>query len=231
MMVKMQESLSATRLRVVLEIWHDTTWKLSLLLFPLVALVVVTSRELILLLFTSRYVASVPLFAVWSLLILLTTLQVDGVLRVFAQTRILLGLNLVRLAIIGGLIQWSLSALHLMGPILVILLATLTFKVAALLRMKVLLQVKLQQLLPWRNLARLAGAAVGAAAVAFAVKSQLQVRPGMVLAAAAASYFVTYVVLVSTFDLLQQSERSAIAGWARKTTGTIAQVLAYRREG
>src|SRR5258706_6695531 len=183
MMVKMQERL-AEGLRPVLEIWHDTTWKLALLFFPLVALVLVMARELILLLFTSRYTASIPIFMVWSMLILLATLQVDGVMRVFAQTRLILALNLLRLAIIGGLIQWSLSTFHLLGPVLVILLATLVFKVAALVRMKTLLRVHLAELLPWKNLARLAGIAVGSATIAFAIKSQLHARPLMVLVAA-----------------------------------------------
>ena len=46
--------------------------------------------------------ASVPIFMVWSAMILLSTFQVDGVMRVFAQTRFLLVLNLMRLAIIAG---------------------------------------------------------------------------------------------------------------------------------
>ena len=56
----------------------------------------------------------------WSAMILLTTLQVDGVMRVFAQTRFLLALNLMRLAIVAGLIRWSLAEFHLLGAVLVI---------------------------------------------------------------------------------------------------------------
>jgi O-antigen/teichoic acid export membrane protein len=228
MMVKMQESLAEGRLRSALDIWHDTTYKLSLLFFPLVALVLVMARELILLLFTAKYAASIPIFVVWSLLILLATLQVDGVMRVFAQTRLILALNIMRLAIIGGLIQWSLSAFQLMGPVLVILLATVAFKSAALLRMRALMEVRLRELLPWGSLAGLAGVSIGSAAIAFVVKSQLHARPLIVLAAAASAYFATYIALVWNFGLLHESERSAITGWAKRTTGNI--VVAYRRE-
>jgi O-antigen/teichoic acid export membrane protein len=229
MMVKMQENLAEGRLRTVLDIWHDTTWKLSLLFFPLVAVVVVLAHEFILLLFTAKYAASIPLFMVWSSLILLTTLQVDGVLRVFAQTRLILALNLMRLAIIGGLIQWSLTAFHLLGPVLVIVFATLAFKVGALVRMKTLLQVPLRELLPWKNLARLAGASIGAAAVAFGVKSQLTAGPLIVIAAASAAYILAYVLCVWCFQLLQESERSAIATRVERITGSVAQVLALAK--
>jgi O-antigen/teichoic acid export membrane protein len=229
MMVKMQESLAEGRLGPVLEIWRDTTWKLALLFFPLVGMVVVLARELILLLFTAKYAASIPLFMVWSSLILLATLQVDGVLRVFAQTRLILVLNLMRLAIIGGLIQWSLSALHLLGPVLVIVLATLAFKVAALARMRTLLQVPLRELLPWKSLAGLASASIGAGAVAFVVKSQLTAGLLVVLAAASVAYILTYVLWVWTFRLLQESEQLAIAAWAGRVSGNIAQVLALSK--
>jgi len=102
MMVKMQERLAKGRTRAVLEIWHDTTWKLALLFLPLAAFLMVDAREIIVFLFTKRYSASAPIFMVWSAMILLASLQVDGVMRVFAQTRFLLVLNLMRLAIIAG---------------------------------------------------------------------------------------------------------------------------------
>ena len=145
MMVKMQESLAEGRKQAVLEIWHDTTWKLALLFFPLVAFLLVAAREIIVFLFTAKYAASAPIFMVWSTMILLTTFQVDGVMRVFAQTRFLLALNLMRLAIIAGLIKWSLAEFHLLGAVLVIVLATLALQGGALVRMKRLLEISAVQ--------------------------------------------------------------------------------------
>jgi O-antigen/teichoic acid export membrane protein len=230
MMVRMQENLAAGRKRAVLAIWHDTTWKLALLFFPLGALVMVAAREIIVFLFTAKYAASIPILMVWSTTILLTTLQVDGVLRVFAQTRLLVALNLMRLAIIAGLIHWSLSKFSLIGPVFAIVLATLAFKTAALVRMKWLLQVRVGELLPWRNLAALLGASAGAAAVALAVKTQLDVPTLPLLMATSAAHVITYALLVWNFDLLHPSERLAIAGWVRRVCGSVARV-ADLREG
>ena len=75
MMVKMQERLAEGRKRAVLEIWHDTTWKLALLFLPLAAFLMVDAREIIVFLFTRRYIASAPIFMVWSAMILLTTFR------------------------------------------------------------------------------------------------------------------------------------------------------------
>jgi len=83
----------------------------------------------------------------------------------------------------------------------------------------------------WTAAARLAGIAVGSATIAFAIKSQLHARPLMVLVAATSAYILSYVGLVWNLDLLNESERYAIAGWLRRTGGTIAQVLAFRRAG
>ena len=58
MMVKMQERLAEGRKPAVLAIWHDTTWKLALLFFPLVAFCVVAAKQIIVLLFTAKYAAS-----------------------------------------------------------------------------------------------------------------------------------------------------------------------------
>ena len=67
---------------------------------------------------------SVPIFMVWVLTMLPAVFAVDAVLRVYAQTRFLLVMNLVRFAFVAGLIGWFLSSFGLMGAVLVTLLAT-----------------------------------------------------------------------------------------------------------
>ena len=55
------------------------------------------ANEIIVLVYTGRYLASVPIVVMWSSMALLAPFSVDGVLRVFPQTRILLILYVVRL--------------------------------------------------------------------------------------------------------------------------------------
>ena len=216
MMVKMQESIARGHRAAALEIWHDTTWKLALLFFPLTVLVIAVARETILLLYTQRYEASVPLFMAWSLLILTSTFQVDGVLRVFAQTRWLLFLNLVRLGIVAGLIYGSLQGLQLLGPVLVIVAANTCFKLLALVRMRVLLDTDFRGLLPWRRLAALLRASIGAAGPVLLVKFQVSAPPLKLLFLMVPLYITTYVALIWRFALLDEREREALSNWARK---------------
>jgi O-antigen/teichoic acid export membrane protein len=219
MMVKMQESLAEGRRRAVVGIWRDTTWKLAVLFFPLVAFLLVSAREVIVSLFTAKYSASVPIFMVWSAMILFSILQVDGVLRVFAQTRLILALNLMRLAIIAALIQWSLIRFHLLGAALVTVVATLAFKVAAMVRIKTLMQVSTAELLPWRRLAILMSAAIGAAALALMVKMQMHGSILLGLAASGLVFTITYAALVWRFNLLSLDERLALKRLLRQALG------------
>jgi O-antigen/teichoic acid export membrane protein len=108
MMVRIAENLRDGRLRDVLPIWHDTTRKLALLFTPFVGLLIVNSYQIITFLFTKAYSASVPIFMVWCLSILLVCFQTDGVLRVFAEIRYMFVINGVRLAVLVLLMGWFL---------------------------------------------------------------------------------------------------------------------------
>jgi hypothetical protein len=81
--------------------------------------------------------------------------------------------------------------------------------------MKRLLDISAAHLLPWGSLAALLSAATSAAAVALAVKSQMQVATVPVLFAAGLAFSVTYTALVWHFDLLNSGEKLALVSWAR----------------
>jgi len=210
MMVKMQSALAADRSRVVLELWHETTAKLTLLFFPMVALVAVAAHEIIVLVYTDRYLASVPILVMWSSMALLAPFSVDGVLRVFAQTRILLILNVVRLSIIVALMPWALGY-GLVAGTFVVVLANAVFKIAGLLRIKMLLGVSVRELLPWRRLVTFLSMAIVAGAVAWGVRYELPIRAiPLTLATETAFGVLTYGVLVWTLNVLSEREKLAL---------------------
>jgi O-antigen/teichoic acid export membrane protein len=93
MMVRMAEEMRDGHAQAAMAVWRETTRRLALVFAPVVGLLLVSAHPIITLLFTERYAASVPVFMVSSLAVLLATLQVDGVLRVYAQTRLLVALN------------------------------------------------------------------------------------------------------------------------------------------
>jgi hypothetical protein len=138
---------------------------------------------------------------------LLAPFAVDGTLRVLAQTRILLLLNVVRLAIIVAMMQWALEY-GLVSATLVIVLANVVFKVAALARIKSLLGVTVLELLPWRRLAAFLTMAIAAGLIAWGIKYQLSTLtiPFQVLIATA-SGCAAYGTLLWSLDVLRESEK------------------------
>src|SRR5215475_12080434 len=82
MMVRMGEELRDGRRQHLLPIWHDTSRKLALVFIPLAALLIVNAHRIITFLYTDRYAASVPIFTLWSLTVVSSIFQTDGVLRV-----------------------------------------------------------------------------------------------------------------------------------------------------
>src|SRR5215831_15033815 len=192
MMVRMTEEQREGRVRHLLPIWHDTTRKLALMFFPFVGILVVSAYRLITLLFTKQYAASVPLFMVWCLSILLSAFQTDGVLRVFAEMKYLVGINLVRLAIVLAMMSWFLSTFQLMGAVLITLVGMFVAKVLAVIRIRTLLQSSVAEVLPWRNLAGIFMAATAAAGPAMVLNARLSLPALAMLPLCGMAYVTTY---------------------------------------
>jgi O-antigen/teichoic acid export membrane protein len=195
MMVRMAEETGGGQRRAALALWHDTTCRLATIIFPLAALLLLTARGIIVTLFTVRYVASVPIFMIWCLTILPSALSVDAVLRVYARTRFLLGMNVLRLVLIAISIGWFLSTFGLAGAVLVTLLTTSLVKAVGVFRIARLLRVGLSDVLPWSRLASVAIQASVAAVPAFWVNRAVTSPPLANVIATGAVYTLTFATI------------------------------------
>lgn len=229
MMVRMAEEIKGGRAGAVVPIWHDTTRKLALVFFPMVGLLLVNARNIIVFLFTESYLPSVPIFMIWCAGILLTVLQTDSVLRVYAETRFLLLISVIRLLFIVGLIQWFLGALHLSGGVLITVLALGTGKGLALLRMKRDMRISLLEILPWRSLATLSVVASMAGIAALAVESFLKISPLGALLVTSGVYAATYLILLFRLPVLTDEEKRALKDWSFRLALSWDQAAELRR--
>src|SRR5215510_13849682 len=209
MMVRITEQLRATGVSRLLPIWHDTTHKLALLFFPFVGLLIVNAYQLITLLFTNAYAASVPIFMVWCLSILLAVFQTDGVLRVFAETLYLVKVNVVRLGLVVLMMGWFLSNFHLMGAVLITLAGMLLAKIMAMARIRTRLQTTYREVLPWKEIGTVLVAAIVAAIPAIILNAKLGGPAVVLILFSGTAYIVTYGVLAIFLGLLSESEKAA----------------------
>jgi O-antigen/teichoic acid export membrane protein len=211
MMVRIGEELREGRQHRVLPIWHDTCRKLSLAFFPTVALLIVTAHRTITLLFTDRYAASVPIFMTWSLTILFAVMQTDSMLRVLAETRFLVVMNLARLAAIAGVMSSALLAFGLQGPVIATLCGGVVAKSVALWRIGRRLDIPVRRLMPWWNLGGIALMAMLAAVPSAFLSARLALPSIYVLPIAGVVYLAGYTALLWIFGVLNESEKRAMA--------------------
>ena len=220
MMVRMREAITAHRMGAEIVIWRDTVRKLAMVFFPLVGLLLVTAQELIPVLFTARYAASVPIFMIWSLIILIVPLQADGVLGVYADTRFLAALYGIQLLLNAGLVFVLMRPFGLLGAVMATGLAMGCGKSLLLVRAKRLMGATFADLLPWRKLAEVLAATAACAAVTLEVKSHLPAAPLPLLVMAVGAYLFVYLGILVVRGALD-------AGAVQATTDRIRLLLGW----
>ena len=222
MMVKMAEEGLHEQHSTALELWHHTMSRLALLIFPLAVVLLLLSRDVIVTLFTSTYVASVPIFMAWTLTIIPAVFCVDAVLRAYAQTRFLFAMNVIRLALVVALISWCLSTFGLVGAVLVTLLATTAVRIISIGRIAYLLKAPVTQILPWMHLAGIAVCAIVAAGPAYWLSRHSTLPRPVVLVSAGALYWVVYAVIAyAAFRWERRSKASVVRVTAKAVTADL----------
>ena len=193
MMVKMAEDSSDRHL--ALELFHETVARLAFLLIPVAIGLAVLASPFMITYGTTRLAPGVPIFTVWVFTIVPSIFAVDAMLRVYAQTRFLLVMNVVRLGFVMAFIGWFMGAFGLVGAVLVTLLATAAAKALAVVRIARLLHVSVTDVLPWRALARITARAMGAGVPAWLIADRFGAMPAVALIAGGAAYGITYLAL------------------------------------
>jgi len=224
MMVRMAEALRDHRPAAALASWRDTVNSLALLFFPLVGMLVLLSREIIVLLFTASYAASIPIFRLWSTMILLVPIQSEAVLRAFARTRQIFVISGLRLLLIVALIWPCLSRFGLLGAVLITVAGEALARGLALWRSREALATSWPHLLPWRELTRLAGAALLAFALAAAAKTMAG-GPLAALLCGGSVYAVSYWAIAHWWGVAPDLTQPILRLWKRRSTsGSAASV-------
>lgn len=206
LMVGMGDSLKDGDREGAREIWLGTTRKLALLIVPLVVVLLLVARDLIPFLFTAEYRASVPVFMVWTIAVLTSVIQTDAALRVFAAVRFILVMNLIRLAVIVGLIYFAVAALGLVGAVAVTVLGAVVAKCLALARLRRHLGSGWRELLPWKDLLAISAASAVAAIPAALLRPELEPEAFWTLAILGTTYVAVLLPLFLASGVLREDE-------------------------
>jgi len=194
--------------REILELMARVARKLALLYLPLYAFLLAAGHVFVLALFTKRYEASWPVFAVNLTLIPFLIFVVDPVVRAYANQRhTLLWLHVfVLAAMVLGMWQWG-GSLGPVGVITVVVGANIFARMFMLVRVLGLLGVE------WRDLELMKGVGmVGIVAVlatlpALLVERMLPfLKPLMLLTVTAAVYGLAYAAGLLVLKVIEPNE-------------------------
>ena len=219
---KMAELQATERHAEVVEVLAAAMRKLAIVYFGLYAFLVPSARDLILLLFTPRYEASVPLFAIQLTLIPLNVVLLDPLLRAYQEHRyFLLRLRIVLLVALVGLLWFGSTTFGLLGAV--------TAVVAVATAERSILAARLFRALPWsasatthvRLMLATGAAAVLASAAAYWLTPTAGMSEAWRLVCRGAAFAPVYFALLLSFGVLLEEERRALFSWAQHPLKTI----------
>lgn len=191
--------------------------KLAALFFPLCAFLLVTGYQLIVLLFTTQYASSWPIFAVNLTLIPLVPLALasDAIIRAYADHRFfLMKLRIPSLILLFLLLYAGTSRFGLVGAIMAVALITATERVVTAFKAARIVGARLAHVSLLKDTGKLAIAAAAAAILTKIVYVAVSgLRPLTVLIICGLLFSITYITAVLVLRVPSHEERAAVQDW------------------
>lgn len=200
----------------VIALWYDITKKMAMVFFPLFVILQLIARDFVVLLFTETYLPSVPIFRVALLTLLTAALLTEGVLRAYADTRFILKVTFMKLAVTLVLIFPFLSWFGLQGGILTLVVVLALAKGVLLWKMSQLVPLSFSRLLPWRDLLNIAVFSVICSVPVLVVKGIHFSSYFVGISVSVAVYFSFYLVFLFTSHLITFDEKREIVRMFRR---------------
>lgn len=205
------ELQQAGRAGDILATWQAAMRKQALLVVPLAALLFLLADPFVTLLYSERYRASVPVFRVYLLLLVVRVATWGAVLNALGRTRTLLAGALLAFAMTAAVGITLVRPLGILGPAVGAVVGPLAAAAFHLRRTEALLGVSWRRIVPWATLARVGAAAVGAAGIL----APVAVRAGgpTEALAVAVAYAVLFPALAAATGALRPGDLAFLGGW------------------
>jgi len=148
------------------QVWRTSIIRVSKLIFPIMALLLVVAPEFIRLLFSEKYLASTLYFRIYLLSLLVRVTTFSAVLLALGQSSVLVRYSFYMLVVNGILNFIFLQWLGLAGPALATVIALYALGILQLRRISRSFSLRASEIFPWKPLLRAFLVAIGAGIVA-----------------------------------------------------------------
>ena len=183
---------------------------LGAILCPLYIWLALNAHDLITILYTDRFLNSVPIFQISLLTIPLTVVALEHVPRAFADTTFILVVNVVRFGVAGALVLPLAATLGPSGAAAGTILAVAVTKAAIALRVSRLTRTSPWSLLPWRHLLHTAVLSLVCGVVSFLLTAALWPAPIVRLTVGTVLFLSGYVLFAWSLGILSPRDREQL---------------------
>jgi len=196
------------------ELWHKWIKRTALLIYPVFAMVLFQSKEIVTILYTADYLAgAIPLLIIGCLIPMRVTSYYQVLLNLNGSREIMYA-SIATLGLIAGLSFLFLQMFGIWGPALGVAIAEFVVNGAVLAQIAHKTKLSFARVMPWGYLAKLLGIAVVSGAAALPVNELLGAAP-MVLRFGTYSIVLLclYAALALVFRMVPQEDLAAVKRW------------------
>jgi O-antigen/teichoic acid export membrane protein len=196
----------------ILELWQRSTLKTATLFFPIFVLLEVVARPFITILFRETYAAAVPVFMIYLLLFLRTTVETGGVIMVFKKNAFLLKVNVI--SFVANIILSVLMYLQFgrLGVPAATVIVVYLRNGLNMMKAGQLLEVPFSRLMPWMSLGKRLGVALAVGLLVYILEKNIAVDNVIELGLTGLAYFVVYFAVSLRLRFISLAEIRAIFG-------------------
>lgn len=199
------------------ELWHRWIKRVALLIYPVFALVLFQSQEIVTLLYTSDYLAgAIPLLIIGCLIPLRVTSYYQVLLNLNGSREVMFA-SLATLVSIVSLSFVFLPMFGMWGPALGVAISEYVINGVVLTRIAKRSQIPMVKILPWGYLAKLLLSAVACGILALPILDLLDATTLLIrFAAYGGSLLVLYVPVVLSLKMVAQEDLVLVKNWFRR---------------
>lgn len=199
-------------------VWMNSSRKLALVFFPTFAYLFVMRYEVVILLFTKAYESAVPIFAIFSLNILLSITMTGPIIRAFAQLRFFrLKLSLVLFLAAWGALYLGVRSAGLAGAVAAVVLVYALDRSVCLITVWRMLGLTTADLCRFTPVLKTALVALVTGIATYFIKQPLVGWPPITgLAVCAAAFGLIYMLAAIATGIVTYEERTQVLLWWRR---------------
>jgi O-antigen/teichoic acid export membrane protein len=196
----------------LMDLWHNSMKKVAMIIFPLAMILFVYREPFIVTLFSEKYLNSVVIFAIYLSFIPTRITDFGAILLSMGFSKIVMKIYVLA-AILNILLNYvSIKTLGIIGPALSTVLVSYLVATSFIVQIKKKINVGLSEVFPWLSLVNVIAITALSGLISYPI-SLLNAPPILILVLGAGCYFITYIVLLKIFGIIEEADILLLKRW------------------